>query len=145
MDEASSQVRVPPFNYIHVLDNNTNTRRVEVGPQTFHRHDHEKIILQATKMHVIPPYCYCIIENPYIRVNEKTREPFEKDGQVLLRFGESEIRFSQDWKQPFPLLPGERMKGSIQPVEVVGVDTALRLFALRNFEEIDEETKKVTI
>jgi major vault protein len=31
----ASVIRIKPYHYIHVLDNNANTTRVEVGPQTF--------------------------------------------------------------------------------------------------------------
>ncbi len=31
----ASVIRIKPYQYIHVLDNNANVTRVEVGPQTF--------------------------------------------------------------------------------------------------------------
>lgn len=34
-------VSVPPYNYIHVLDRNTNVTRLVNGPITFIRKDHE--------------------------------------------------------------------------------------------------------
>jgi len=33
----ASVIRIKPYHYIHVLDNNANVTRVEVGPQTFTR------------------------------------------------------------------------------------------------------------
>lgn len=32
-----STFKILPYNYIHVLDCNTNVTRVEIGPQTFIR------------------------------------------------------------------------------------------------------------
>jgi len=136
---------VPPFHYIHRLANNTNTQRVEVGPQTFARQDHEKVVKTSTKMMVLPPYHYCQIDNPYIRRDERTREPHQENGQVLLRYGEREIRFWDDWKQPFPLLPGESLyaKKSFE-IEVIQMDSAFRIMATRDFVEVDEVTKTET-
>ena len=41
MDDAV--LRLKPYQYVHVLDNNMNVTRVEVGPQTLTRQEHEKI------------------------------------------------------------------------------------------------------
>lgn len=60
-------IRIKPFYYIHVLDNNTNVTRVEVGPQTFTRHDHEKVVAGPEPMIMIPPRHYCVIANPVLR------------------------------------------------------------------------------
>ncbi|KXJ05071.1 Major vault protein, partial [Exaiptasia diaphana] len=40
--EEESIYRIPPYYYIHVLDQNTNVTKVEVGPKTFIRQDNEK-------------------------------------------------------------------------------------------------------
>jgi len=53
----------------------------------------------------------------------------EKSGQVKLRHGDEEIRFSQD---PFVLYPGEKVFGKVSPLQVVAPNTALRLRALRD-------------
>lgn len=37
-----SIIRIPPHNYIHVLDQNTNIARVEIGPLTYIRQDNER-------------------------------------------------------------------------------------------------------
>lgn len=34
--------RIPPYFYLHVLDQNLNVTRLEIGPQTFVRQDNEK-------------------------------------------------------------------------------------------------------
>ena len=46
--------RIPPFYYLHVLDQNTNVTRLEVGPKTFVKQDHEKVILGPERMLIIP-------------------------------------------------------------------------------------------
>uniref|UniRef100_A0A2K6L2S3 Major vault protein n=2 Tax=Rhinopithecus TaxID=542827 RepID=A0A2K6L2S3_RHIBE len=35
-------IRIPPYHYIHVLDQNSNVSRVEVGPKTYIRQDNER-------------------------------------------------------------------------------------------------------
>jgi len=56
----------------------------------------------------------------------------DKFGQVKLRHGDKEVRLEQD---PFPLCPGEKLSGSIQPLRVIEENTALRLKSLREFED----------
>jgi len=61
---------------------------VEVGPMTFTRQDHEKVVLGPSKMVVIPPRHYCTVKDPYIRKNEQTKEPeMDKFNQIMLRHG----------------------------------------------------------
>ena len=50
---ASRIVRLSPQQYVHVLDGNTNITRVEVGPQTFTRMDHEEIVLGPEHVHIL--------------------------------------------------------------------------------------------
>jgi len=40
--ETESLFRIPPYYYIHVLDQNKNVTRLEVGPQTYIRKDNER-------------------------------------------------------------------------------------------------------
>lgn len=124
-------IRLKPHYYIHVLDNNTNVTRLLIGPQTFIRQDHEKVVFGPEAMIQIPPRNYCIIGNPILRdANEK---PVVDDFQtVKLRFGDQEIRQAQD---PFPLYPGEFLVGKVQPLQVVQPNTALRLRALRDSKD----------
>jgi len=132
----ASVIRIKPYHYIHVLDNNANVTRVEVGPQTFTRKDHEQVLLQPTPMVMIPPRHYCIIANPVAR---QGGEPvFDENGNVKLRHGDEEIRFEQE---PFPLYSGESLKGKVQALQVVAPNAALRLRAIRDF--VDGEAKRV--
>jgi len=131
-------IRIKPFYYIHVLDNNSNVTRVEVGPQTFTRQDHEKLVAGPEPMVMIPPRHYCIIANPVQR-DDKGNIVTEKGGQIKLRHGDEEIKFEGE---PFPLYPGEKLVGKVSPLQVVAPLTALRLKAIRDF--VDEEGKKRT-
>lgn len=54
--DEESIYRIPPYYYIHVLDQNTNVTKVEVGPKTFIRQDNEKVsswIFQLDKCKVM--------------------------------------------------------------------------------------------
>ena len=105
-EEGKSIYRIPPYYYIHVLDQNRNVTRVELGPMTFIRQDNEKVILGPEKMIVVPPRHYCVIENPLVK--GKDGDPvMDKHGQVKLRHADQEIRLTQE---PFPLYPGEVLK-----------------------------------
>lgn len=126
---AEQVVRIKPQFYIHVLDNNTNVTIVVVGPLTFTRQEHQHIVLGPEPMVTVPPRHYCKIANPVLRDKEGK---LERDlmGQVKIKHGDEEIRFSQD---PFPLYPGETLKEKPQPLAVVNANQALRLRAVRDF------------
>jgi len=132
MAEASV-IRIKPYYYIHVLDSNSNVPRVEVGPQTFTRQDHEKVIAGPDPMIMVPPRNYCIIANPVAR-NEKGDVRRDEMQQYRLRHGDEEIRFEQP---PFPLYPGEKLFGKVSPLQVVAPNAALRLKCIRDFAEAD--------
>ena len=63
----TSVFRIPPYHYLHVLDQTTNVTRLEVGPQIFVRKDNEVVIMTPEKMITVPPRHYCIIQNPVVR------------------------------------------------------------------------------
>ncbi len=86
-----SVIRIKPFYYIHVLDNNSNVTRVEFGPKTFTRQDHEKVTSGPDPMIMVPPRHYCIIANPILR-DAKLNPVTDKDNQIKLRHGDEEIR-----------------------------------------------------
>jgi len=129
-------IRIKPYHYIHVLDNNSNVTRVEVGPQTFTRQDHEKLITGPDPMIMIPPRHYCIIQNPVMKDGKNIIK--DDAGQVKIRHGDEEIRFDVE---PFPLYPGEKLFGKVSPLQVVAANTALKLRAIRDFK--DEENNRV--
>lgn len=132
----SDVIRLKLHQYIHVLDNNSNVTTCIVGPQVFTRKDHEKVLFPPKACVSIPPRSYCRIRNPCRRSD--TNEPEkDKNGQVLLRVGDEEIRFEQE---PFPLMPGEMLLGddkdpAIKKLAVIPKNTALKLRCIRNFQE----------
>ncbi|XP_060748089.1 major vault protein isoform X2 [Tachysurus vachellii] len=133
----SSIIRIPPHHYIHVLDQNTNIARVEVGPLTYIRQDNERVLFPPTRMTMVPPRHYCVILNPVARDNEGNVQ-FDTAGQAKLRHADLEIRLTQD---PFPLYPGEEIQKEVTPLQIVYPDTALRLQALLDFEEENDEKR----
>ena len=44
MSSSENICRIPPQNYIHVLNKNTNITHLEIGPMIFVAKDHESII-----------------------------------------------------------------------------------------------------
>lgn len=137
---ASGVIRLKPQQFIHVLDNNTGVTRLEVGPQTITLQDAERLVLKPTPMIVVPPRHYCLIANPVLS-NEENEPVIDIHGQVRLRYGDEEIRFSQD---PFALYPGEELLGEVTRLQVVETNQALRLRAIRDFEE-EQEGEEETI
>jgi len=135
----SALLRLLPYEYIHVLDNNTSVTSVLTGPATYAKADHEKIVLEPTKMIVLPPRFFCRIRNPYVRDEQKQPEK-DQHGQIKLQQDEIEYRFNDDWPNPFPLYPGEILeevsRKLISELQIVQPDTALRLQAQRNFTDI---------
>ncbi|XP_033116346.1 major vault protein-like [Anneissia japonica] len=129
--------RIPPYYYVHVLDQNSNVTRVEIGPRTYIRQDHERVIFGPQKMIMVPPRNYCIIENP----SQKDKDGavvLDKHGQVKLNHADQEIRLAQD---PFPLFPGEVLKQAVSPLKVVPANCALRLRAVLDYEDPSGEKR----
>ncbi|XP_077068416.1 major vault protein isoform X2 [Siphateles boraxobius] len=127
----ASIIRIPPHHYIHVLDQNTNIARVEIGPLTYIRQDNERVLFAPVRMIMVPPRHYCVVLNPVTR-DDEGRVQFDVSGQAKLRHADLEIRLTQD---PFPLYPGEEVQKDVTPLQIVYPDTALRLQALLDFEE----------
>ncbi|XP_030592350.1 major vault protein isoform X2 [Archocentrus centrarchus] len=127
----ASIIRIPPHHYIHVLDQNTNIARVEIGPLTYIRQDNERVLFAPVRMVMVPPRHYCVIANPVAR-DDEAQVLFDQSGQAKLRHADLEIRLTQD---PFPLYPGEEIQQDVTPLQIVYPDTALRLQALLDFDE----------
>ncbi|XP_047212556.1 major vault protein-like [Girardinichthys multiradiatus] len=131
MQVDSSIIRIPPHHYIHVLDQNTNIARVEIGPLTYIRQDNERVLFPPVRMIMVPPRHYCVVSNPVAR-DDDNEALFDQSGQAKLRHADLEIRLTQD---PFPLYPGEEIQKDVTPLQIVYPDTALRLQALLDFED----------
>lgn len=129
MATADSIIRIPPYHYIHVLDQNSNVSHVEIGPKTYIRQDNERVLFAPRRMVTVPPRHYCTIANPVAR-DDHGALLLDVTGQPRLRHADLEIRLAQD---PFPLYPGEELQQDITPLQVVLPNTALHLKALLDF------------
>ncbi|KAG7492232.1 hypothetical protein MATL_G00011610 [Megalops atlanticus] len=128
---GESIIRIPPHHYIHVLDQNSNIARVEIGPLTYIRQDNERVLFSPRRMTMVPPRHYCVVLNPVAR-DDEGHVLFDQLGQAKLRHADLEIRLTQD---PFPLYPGEEIQQDVTALQIVYPDAALRLQALLDFEE----------
>eukprot|EP00800_Vazella_pourtalesii_P018377 TRINITY_DN5877_c0_g1_i1.p1 TRINITY_DN5877_c0_g1~~TRINITY_DN5877_c0_g1_i1.p1 ORF type:complete len:856 (-),score=213.27 TRINITY_DN5877_c0_g1_i1:212-2779(-) len=137
--DGDSIFRIPPNFYLHVLDYNTNVTRVVTGPLTYVRQDNEKVILGPEKMVMVPPRHYCIVENPVMR-DGKGNVLTDKSGEIKLYHADQEVRLTQD---PFPLYPGEALKGGVTSLRVVQANTALRLRAMLDFDDQQEGKTRI--
>ncbi|XP_051497520.1 major vault protein isoform X3 [Apus apus] len=126
-------IRIPPYHYVHVLDLNSNVTRVEVGPHTYIRQDHERVVFAPRAMVLVPPRHYCLVLNPVER-GPGGAALLDGSGQARLRHGDLDIRLAQE---PFPLYPGEEIQQGVTPLRAVLADTALRLRALLDFQDRD--------
>uniref|UniRef100_A0A3Q3MUN7 Major vault protein n=1 Tax=Mastacembelus armatus TaxID=205130 RepID=A0A3Q3MUN7_9TELE len=133
----ASIIRIPPHHYIHVLDQNTNIARVEIGPLTYIRQDNERVLFSPVRMIMVPPRHYCVVLNPVAR-DDNDEVLFDQAGQAKLRHADLEIRLTQD---PFPLYPGEEIQKDVTALQIVFPDTALRLQALLDFEDKGKEKR----
>jgi len=133
--EGNSIFRIPPYYYIHILDQNTNVTRVEIGPKTYIRQDNEKVVYGPQQMITIPPRHYCIVENPVL-LDGENKVVFDNNGQAKLKHADLDIRLAQD---PFPLYPGEVLQKPKTALTVVHVNAALRLRAILDFTEDDQQ------
>lgn len=124
-------IRIKPYFFIHVLDNNTNVTRVETGPRTYVRQDHEKLISGPEPMILVPPRHYAIVQNPVQR-NPDGLVVMDAAGQVKIRHGDEEVRREGE---PFALYPGEKLFGKVSPLQVVAPNTALKLRAVRDLKD----------
>ena len=111
-----------------------------MGPHTFIRKAHEKIVRGCTPMIEVHPRHFCRIQNPVI-IGEDGKPELTIFGQVKVNHGETEIRFYRD--KPFPLFPGEKLLGQVQKQTIINKDTALLVEALRDF--VDDRYKKKKI
>lgn len=74
-DEGKSIYRIPPYYYIHVLDQNSNVTKLVVGPQTFIRQDNEKVCVCVSVR-----LCVCLYTCMWCPMREEAIEPSLKGG-----------------------------------------------------------------
>jgi hypothetical protein len=86
-------VKLPPSTFLHVQDTNTSVTRVVVGPARVVCLAHERVTLGPSPLIVLKPNESVEIRDPALR--DRDGKPLlDKDGQVKLRYGHTEIRFS---------------------------------------------------
>ncbi|CAF2630339.1 unnamed protein product [Rotaria sp. Silwood2] len=140
--DSSPLYRIPPYYYIHVLDQNTNVTRLEVGPKTFIKQENETVMVGPEKMITVPPRHYCVVESPVVR-NEAGVVQFDENGQAKLVHADLDIRLAYPDQAPFPLYPGEILRQPVTPLKIVPANSALRLKAILDFDdEIIKEQRR---
>jgi major vault protein len=136
IDKSSTVIRLPPSYFVQILNTNTHTTEVIVGPATVTRGDHESIVSAPRHTIVIPPGYYCVVADP-VKRDADDKPLRDAKGQWQLRFGDQEVRETQE---PFPLCPGESIAVPVTPLPVIAKDAAYRLRAVRDF--VDRVTGK---
>lgn len=128
--------------YVHIKDTITNITYLLEGPKNYALKSHEEIALGVTKHIQLGNSQYIKIKNPVAR-DEKGNILYEPFGQVKLRWGEIEYRIFSDYKDPFPLYPGEKVFEKIQEFIVVQANEALVLRAEYNHhDEVKNKQRK---
>jgi len=134
---SNEQIRIAPYQYIHVQDRMTNVTRLEKGPQNFTKKDHEIITVGRDKpadFIFLQPFEFCLISDPVMRDLSKKDKPIiiDKHGQVKVKIGDLEVRTAFDYSEPFPLYPGEALQRK-EKLPVIPRNCALKLEAIRDF------------
>ncbi|RNF26665.1 major vault protein [Trypanosoma conorhini] len=126
-------LRLKPYEYAHVMNENTNTTELFVGPQTRALASDEKISKPVAPFHVVPHGSYAVIENPHVRDRDGVTPVRDKYGQVKVRVGEREIVLGT---KTFPLYPEERLV-LVAPMTVLRQDEGLEVKALCSYTSSD--------
>lgn len=132
---SNEQIRIAPYQYVHVQDRMTNITRLESGPQNFTKKDNEIITVgrdRPVDFIIMQPLEYCVINDPVMRDPKDKTLIFDRYGQVKLKIGDSEIRTAIDYTEPFPLYPGETLAKK-EKLPIIPRNQALKLEALRDF------------
>ena len=134
-------IRIPLRHYVHIKDALTNITYLVEGAKNYALKSNEILVKDITPHIQLGKSQYIMITNPVAK-NEKGVE-LESFGQVKLRWGEEEIRIDQDYRDPFPLYPGEEIKGKISDFVIVQANEELKLMAVRPFlDKIKEKQRK---
>ena len=135
-------ISIAPYEYIHVLDTNTNVTNIISGPARYTRQDHERLVCGPEQMIKIPPRHYTTIKNPVVLSTDGTPKRDEY-GNYSLRHGDIEVRTSTSFSKPFPLFPGEVLEEDITKLAIVEKNQALRLRAIRDFvDDVDDNQQQ---
>jgi major vault protein len=132
-------IHILPYHYIHVKDKSQNIIKLIEGPGNYIVQIHEQLMLKPTAMITLIPNQFIRITNPVLKKDGEVQ--FEANfNQAKLRFGDEEIRTYDNYKDPFPLYPGESALSAVQDAKVISETEALRLVSTRHF--YDEISKK---
>jgi major vault protein len=137
----TDMIRILPYQYIHILDNNSSIKKVEVGPQNYIREDHEGILTGPTpiKMVILSPFTYICIKNPIVMDNDD-KPLLNKDKQYVYNIGQLDYRNYEDYKEPFPLYPDEQIHSDgVMPVEILTERDSYILEAIMSFEDENKQ------
>jgi len=127
-------IHITRHNYIHVKDQTENIVYLVEGPTTFVQKNHEVVVQNVTPMVMLKPNHYLRVINPVSKLEgEVVMEGSSR--QVRLRYGEEEIRTYDEYSDPFPLYPGERVNGEMTQAKILNEMKALKLFALTDFKD----------
>lgn len=132
-------VSIAPFEYIHVLNKNDNTKRLVVGPRNFALEDHEEIVSKVCeKMVIIPNLHYVEIKDP-IEKDSEGNIVKDRFGLPKYKWSIIEVRTRDKYSQPFALYPEEKLNKSATALEYIDENEALHLRAIINCK-IGEES-----
>ena len=135
---SNKVTNIAPFEYIHVLNKNTNITNLVCGPMNFAIQDNEKITSGVCeKMVIIPNLHYVIISNPVMR--EKDGTVICKGGNPRYRFQNYEIRTRDQFPNPFPLYPNEKLTLAPTPLDFVNANEAFHLKALLPYDDGEQQ------
>ena len=134
-------IRIGPNEYIHVLDNNANITRLLEGPITYTRKEHERIVAGPLDKITLPPNHYAVVRNAVVR-DEDGDVVKDSVGMAALKFGDTEVRLSSNFSEPFVLYPGEELVTQPTELPTVAPNTALRLKAIRPVYADDGTVKR---
>ena len=84
---------------------------------------------------VLKPYTYALIEDP-AGMESPYKPEYDAHGRIQVRYGEKEIRTDEQYPEPFPLYPGEKLV-KIDRLTAIPRDCALKVKALRDFTAAD--------
>ena len=104
---------IAPFEYLHVLNKNDNTKRLICGPKNFALEDHEEIVSNIPeKMIVIPNLHYVEVKDP-IEKDKEGNIVRDRFGLAKYRWNIIEVRTREKFSEPFALYPEEKLNKSL--------------------------------
>jgi len=128
---------IAPFQYLHVLNKNNNTKRLICGPKNFALEDHEEIVSKIPeKMIVIPNLHYIIVKDP-IEKDKNGKIVTDRFGLDKYRWNILETRTREDYSEPFALHPEEKLHLAATELTYVDSNEALHLRCIINFHDGD--------